>query len=240
MNKYITLGATLLVCGAFNSFANAATVTFSSDGTFSNITNCGSGNPGCSISNGGNVLHMSGSNASTLTAIDFNDKQVTTTNVPIVVDVGEITWVNRASQGTDQNFNVTYTFTMNLTSPSGSFNPNNSKTDSQAFTFNVQQPTNPPGDTVLLVNSLLANLGPFTFSDGVTVNGFQFVEVGDGTYLNGAWNNPEGGTSHLILEATFASAVPEPTTWAMMVLGFAGVGFMAYRKRRNSPSFRLV
>ncbi|MBA2401019.1 MAG: PEPxxWA-CTERM sorting domain-containing protein [Bradyrhizobium sp.] len=26
-------------------------------------------------------------------------------------------------------------------------------------------------------------------------------------------------------------AVPEPSTWAMMILGFAGVGFMAYRRR---------
>jgi len=29
----------------------------------------------------------------------------------------------------------------------------------------------------------------------------------------------------------FASAVPEPSTWAMMILGFAGVGFMAYRRK---------
>lgn len=27
------------------------------------------------------------------------------------------------------------------------------------------------------------------------------------------------------------AAVPEPTTWAMMVIGFAGLGFMAYRRR---------
>jgi hypothetical protein len=27
------------------------------------------------------------------------------------------------------------------------------------------------------------------------------------------------------------SAVPEPSTWAMMILGFVGVGFMAYRRR---------
>jgi hypothetical protein len=26
------------------------------------------------------------------------------------------------------------------------------------------------------------------------------------------------------------SAVPEPSTWAMMVLGFAGLGFLGYRK----------
>ena len=30
------------------------------------------------------------------------------------------------------------------------------------------------------------------------------------------------------------SAVPEPSTWAMLILGFAGVGFMAYRRRNQS------
>jgi hypothetical protein len=31
-----------------------------------------------------------------------------------------------------------------------------------------------------------------------------------------------------------APAVPEPSTWAMMILGFAGVGYMAYRRRRTA------
>jgi hypothetical protein len=31
------------------------------------------------------------------------------------------------------------------------------------------------------------------------------------------------------------SAVPEPSTWAMMLLGFAGLGFMAYR-RNSKPA----
>ncbi|CUT12558.1 hypothetical protein BF49_7138 [Bradyrhizobium sp.] len=35
------------------------------------------------------------------------------------------------------------------------------------------------------------------------------------------------------------TAVPEPTTWAMMLLGFAGVGFLAYR-RRSSTTFHAV
>jgi hypothetical protein len=35
------------------------------------------------------------------------------------------------------------------------------------------------------------------------------------------------------------SAVPEPSTWAMMILGFVGVGFMAYR-RKGQPSFRFA
>jgi hypothetical protein len=38
---------------------------------------------------------------------------------------------------------------------------------------------------------------------------------------------------------TMTAAVPEPSTWAMMILGFFGVGFMAYRKK-NGLALRLV
>ncbi len=34
------------------------------------------------------------------------------------------------------------------------------------------------------------------------------------------------------------AAVPEPSTWAMMMLGFAGVGFMAYR-RKSKPALTI-
>jgi hypothetical protein len=34
-----------------------------------------------------------------------------------------------------------------------------------------------------------------------------------------------------VTTATVAPAVPEPSTWAMMLLGFAGIGFMAYRRK---------
>ncbi len=36
------------------------------------------------------------------------------------------------------------------------------------------------------------------------------------------------------------SAVPEPSTWAMMILGFFGVGFMAYRRKKNGPALRIA
>jgi hypothetical protein len=50
--------------------------------------------------------------------------------------------------------------------------------------------------------------------------------------------NPDG--SYLRDNGTFAvAAVPEPSTWAMMILGFAGVGFMAYR-RKSKSAFRFV
>jgi hypothetical protein len=30
------------------------------------------------------------------------------------------------------------------------------------------------------------------------------------------------------------SPVPEPSTWAMMILGFLGLGFMAYRRKSTA------
>ena len=39
---------------------------------------------------------------------------------------------------------------------------------------------------------------------------------------------------------TQQSAVPELSTWAMMLLGFAGVGFMAYRRKNQGGAFRLA
>lgn len=35
---------------------------------------------------------------------------------------------------------------------------------------------------------------------------------------------------------TAVDGVPEPSTWAMMILGFSGVGFMAYRRRSQASA----
>ena len=47
-----------------------------------------------------------------------------------------------------------------------------------------------------------------------------------------AWQQVNGA-----YDATFSAtigAVPEPSTWAMMILGFVGVSFMAYRRRNRT------
>jgi hypothetical protein len=40
-------------------------------------------------------------------------------------------------------------------------------------------------------------------------------------------------------ELSAVGAIPEVSTWGMMILGFAGVGFLAYR-RQNKTSFRIA
>lgn len=35
------------------------------------------------------------------------------------------------------------------------------------------------------------------------------------------------------------AAVPEPSTWAMLLIGFAGIGFAAYRKTSNAKTQQL-
>ena len=44
-----------------------------------------------------------------------------------------------------------------------------------------------------------------------------------------------GSQASPIVDDISITAVPEPSTWAMMILGFAGIGFMAYR-RKSKPA----
>jgi hypothetical protein len=51
--------------------------------------------------------------------------------------------------------------------------------------------------------------------------------------------NPYIGIDGVSLIQQQVNAVPEPSTWAMMLLGFAGVGFIAYR-RKSKPAALAV
>ena len=49
-------------------------------------------------------------------------------------------------------------------------------------------------------------------------------------------SNYEDNTGSIVANV---SAVPEPSTWAMLILGFVGVGFLGYR-RRNQRALRAA
>jgi len=50
---------------------------------------------------------------------------------------------------------------------------------------------------------------------------------------------PAGGPIRYI-DAGFASAVPEPATWAMMLLGFLGMGLVGYRRSARRATMSAV
>ena len=53
---------------------------------------------------------------------------------------------------------------------------------------------------------------------------------------------PEGvpqGLDTLLDNVSLTTAVPEPSTWAMLLLGFAGLGFAACRRTRPSARRRM-
>jgi hypothetical protein len=70
---------------------------------------------------------------------------------------------------------------------------------------------------------------------------FTYTPTGQNSHLNFYSRGTDGFGSYeytsvraSVTSLTVTSGVPEPSTWAMIILGFAGVGITAYRRGRNS------
>jgi hypothetical protein len=66
--------------------------------------------------------------------------------------------------------------------------------------------------------------------------------TGDSRYVFNDNPGTDGGSSNNVggVWIVEVPAVPEPSTWAMLLIGFAGIGFMAYRRKSNGPALRLA
>ena len=51
------------------------------------------------------------------------------------------------------------------------------------------------------------------------------------------FNNADGQAELLFYSDPTLSSIPEPSTWAMMVIGFAGLGYAAFYRSRKAPAF---
>jgi hypothetical protein len=86
-------------------------------------------------------------------------------------------------------------------------------------------------------NNQYVQLAGASFVEGTNTLLFIVNNTNDG--INGG---PSGGPTQVQFQGdvTYTPAVPEPSTWAMMILGFCGVGFMAYRRKQNGQALRLA
>ena len=75
-------------------------------------------------------------------------------------------------------------------------------------------------------------------TDPFTIQTYAFPPGQTGVPISGECESPASSpvctlSSSRFLESGVASVVPEPSTWAMMLMGFAGLGFAGYRRARR-------
>jgi hypothetical protein len=89
-------------------------------------------------------------------------------------------------------------------------------------------------------------LSDFTYAGNpyelqISGGSLSIVPIVDGfptfnSLANGFVNLSLSNVQTFVPATVVTPGVPEPSTWAMMILGFAGVGFMAYRRKSNPAS----
>jgi hypothetical protein len=107
---------------------------------------------------------------------------------------------------------------------------NTEQTLVQDLNNNIQMVVNDPNLPALLTDN---------FSD--TFATVQKPPSGGSFFLQDSSGSANGtlDAETINISVSGVSSVPEPSTWAMMILGFFGVGLVAYR-RNNKRSFRLA
>lgn len=85
--------------------------------------------------------------------------------------------------------------------------------------------------SVLALNLNSKYAGTIALGAGTHEFAFHFSRGG-----SGFGRSPYFGIDGVSLVQQQVSAVPEPATWAMLLLGFAGVGVLAYRRKSSAAS----
>lgn len=84
-----------------------------------------------------------------------------------------------------------------------------------------------------------AHFGNFPDSNSTDVTAFWLLNLGSTPTSSITINNGQG-VSNAQIFATGTPPVPEPATWAMMLLGFGGIGMALRRSRRRTAALMQV
>jgi hypothetical protein len=101
--------------------------------------------------------------------------------------------------------------------------------------------TSPINTAITFVDTLSGTVAS-AGNGGVTVTFSSISQSFDGGLYTLTLNpvSVTGGDANDISGTIQINAVPEASTWAMIIMGFLGVGFMAYRNKKGAPAFRFA
>ncbi len=223
-----------LIAGLAISTSASATTVFTEgfDGLASNSLNVTALGPNVTVSGGvdvvGQVNNYGINNITTGNVIDLDGTpgpgSLIATNAPFAFNAGDRITLSFLLSGSQRssaadNFFIGYTF--------GSATALKDITGTGYFNFvNFASAVAPSSGSQSI--SLLGTAGFVQTS-------VSFTALQSGTFGFSLGTTSADNVGPLIdnISLDISSAVPEPSTWAMMILGFAGVGFMAYRRRNQ-------
>jgi hypothetical protein len=166
---------------------------------------------------------------------------------------GPLSWFDIEPQNTTPAGNLASSF-LNIANISNYTSPNGSLATLASFAALSLSIKGDAYDTFFLITgNYYGPGGAITHDDGarLKLNGVTVVNSPAETVaITQNFANPLGNTT-VPFELWYVSAngapsvlqvtaVPEPATWAMMILGFLGIGLFAYRGKRNQAGFRLA
>jgi hypothetical protein len=95
------------------------------------------------------------------------------------------------------------------------------------------------GTTLGLNDGYIYKAESFSTNSSITYLGSDYIDGSGGNLNFPSYSAASADVQYLEVNFQIAGGVPEPSTWVMMLLGFASIGLLAYRSK-NSHSLRLA
>jgi hypothetical protein len=225
----------ILSIGLFTVLSGLGLCTTASRASIADLTNTGVNfNSGTLVDNAWTIVGGANSAGLTYPAPAYTDATNGTFPIgPWVPNSAVSQWdtpTNPLTQFLDPSQNGTYVYqtTFNSTTGTGFFTGQFAADNAiTSITLNgTTIYTGPGGGSQYAAWTSFGYTG--SLNDGSNTIDFNVVNYAQ----NGG--NPSGLNVEFL-----ASSVPEASTWAMMIIGFASIGLLAHRRKR-APSFRLV
>ena len=153
-----------------------------------------------------------------------------------VLYTGSGTWDSFASTTAFSSANASLSFSFEINSPAS--NPTSSILDFHYFLNGSA--TSLTASSIQFYSEADGGMFKLTLSSGDSIDFFNTIgapatDIGsNGNLVTGQWSVDLLGFDSVGAEIRgvgVVTAVPEPSTWAMMILGFGALGFFAYRRR---------